>query len=133
MRPELSRLCIVCSAEPLDVVPEYRVSVPFVLVYYLCILCSFDIAGRDQERMNTIVEKEYRQDEQDEQDAQDRRRHTRMGDVDTETAVSADAVAEGFVGGDDSNSDATPLRSSPRRAEAFSRSSTGVRRQPQQK
>lgn len=131
MRPELSRPCIVCSAAPLDVAPEYHVSVPSVLVYYLCILCSFDTAGRDQERMNTIVEKEYRQDEQDEQDGQDGR-HTRMGDVDTETAVSADAVAEGFVGGDDSNSDATPLRSSPRRAEALSRSSTDVQRQPQQ-
>ncbi|CDJ65678.1 transmembrane domian-containing protein, putative [Eimeria necatrix] len=120
----------VGNANALAAALAFLTVIPWSISFILYGLLHFTY-GRDQERMNTIVEKEYRQDEQDEQDGQDRR-HTRMGDVDTETAVSADAVAEGFVGGDDSNSDATPLRSSPRRAEALSRSSTDVQRQPQQ-
>lgn len=70
------------------------------------------VLGRDQETISAVLDEEFRQDEEDKEEWQ---RERGSQSAETEAGFSADAVAEAFLGTEDSASD-TPRRGpSPRR------------------
>lgn len=72
------------------------------------------ILGRDQQRISAVLEEEFRHDDEDKEDwVRERQPQSRCAE--TDAGVSANAVAEGFLGTEDSASDASHRRTSPRK------------------
>ncbi|CDI74064.1 transmembrane domian-containing protein, putative [Eimeria praecox] len=94
--------------------------IPWSISFLLYGLLHFTY-GRDQERISAVLDEEFRQDDDDKDNWQG---ESQFRCADTDTAFSGDAVAEGFVGTEDSASDSSHMRPPSRKPEdaAFSSS-----------